>query len=182
MFLDKGIADMVLWRKTSSVTIFTALKGAVDCTEESIVWNKLRSQHKKIFHYIISDATDCAARIIPTTLCRGVGVFRTHINRVALWPGTFRRTLYWLSYSAAAALNRHKIWRTVLSHLDALINGLLDDPHGQVTRNLPDVHLFRERGSPGEVVDADQLDQGLGRAVDHRVRDDPGLTKSCSES
>ena len=51
-----------------------------------------------------------------------------------------------------------------------------------MTRNLPDVHLFREGGSPGEVVDANQLDQGLGRAVDHRVRDDPGLTKRCTES
>ena len=66
-------------------------------------------------------------------------------------------------------------------HLESLVDGLLDDPHREMTRNFSNVHLFRESGSPRQIVDADQLDQGLGRPVDHRVRHHACLTESSAE-
>ena len=35
--------------------------------------------------------------------------------------------------------------------------------------DLPDLHVLREGSAPGQVVLVDQLDQGLGCLVDHRV-------------
>ena len=60
--------------------------------------------------------------------------------------------------------------RSILStHLDALLDGLLDDLRGQVGGDLPDVHALGEGGTPAQVVLGDELDQGLGRTVDHGV-------------
>ena len=46
-------------------------------------------------------ATDGAAMIFPTTLCRGVGLLKTHVRRITPRPRTLWRMLYRLSYSAA---------------------------------------------------------------------------------
>ena len=56
-------------------------------------------------------------------------------------------------------------------YLQSLLQCLLDDPHRQVATDGPDVDVAGEGGAAAEVALRDELDQRLGRTVDHRVRD-----------
>ena len=47
--------------------------------------------------------------------------------------------------------------------------------------DLPDVHVLGEGGAPGQVVLVDQLDQGLGRLVDHGIGHHASLTEGGAQ-
>ena len=57
----------------------------------------------------------------------------------------------------------------------------MDDPHCEMARDFSDVHLLGKRGSSRQVVGADQLDERLGRPVDHRVRHNARLTEGGAQ-
>ena len=67
------------------------------------------------------------------------------------------------------------------SYHEILLDRLDEHLGGQVGGDLPDVHVLREGGAPCQVVLVDQLDQGLGRLVDHGVGHHACLTKGGAQ-
>ena len=64
---------------------------------------------------------------------------------------------------------------------EILLDRLDEHLGGQVGGDLPDVHVLGEGGAPGQVVLVDQLDQGLGRLVDHGIGHHAGLTEGAAQ-